>query len=91
MKTNDSAEKLSLICPVPGCKFGGFVKIYDKYQTVLTERLITNNGNHDVVLDPNWNWIDWNYGDRRRRKKVRKLLLLLILLKCNKLMSIQLC
>ena len=50
---NGSTEELSLKCPVPGCKFGGFSKIFDQYKTVLKERLITNNGNHDLVLSPN--------------------------------------
>ena len=36
MKGNGSTEELSLKCPVPGCKFGGFPRIYDKFQTVLT-------------------------------------------------------
>ena len=54
--------------PFPGCKFDGFAKFYDQDQTGLTERLITNNGNHDAVLAPRWNWIDWNYGERRGRK-----------------------
>ena len=52
---NGSIEELSLKCPVPGCKFGGLAKMYDQYQTGLTERLITNNGNHDAVFVPNWN------------------------------------
>ena len=91
MEINGSTEELSLKCPVPGCKFGGFAKIYDKYQIVLTERIITNNGNYDAVLAPNWNWVDWNYGEKKEEKDVLKLLLLLILLKCNKLMSSQLC
>ena len=42
-----------LKCPVPGYNFCGFSKIFDEYQTVLKERLITNNGNHDAVLSPN--------------------------------------
>ena len=65
---NDSTEELSLKCPVPGYKFDGFAKFYDQHQTRLTERLITNNGNHDAMLAPSWNWIDWNYGERRGRK-----------------------
>ena len=47
-------------------------KKYDKYQTGFTERLITNNENHDAVLAPNWNWIDWNYGEKRGRKRSMK-------------------
>ena len=50
--SNGSTE-LSLECPVPGCKFGGFSKIFDGYGTALKERLITNNGNHDAVISPN--------------------------------------
>ena len=78
-------------CPVSGCTFGGFAKKYDQYNTGLTERLITNDGNHDAVLAPNWNLIDWNYGEKEEEKEVWKLWLLLILQKCNKLMSFQLC
>ena len=47
----------------------GFAKIYDKYRTILTERIITNNGNHDAVFAPNWNWIDWNYDEGRGIKR----------------------
>ena len=65
-----STEELSLKCPVPGCKFGGFAKSYDQYQTGLIERLITNNGNHDDVLAADWNWIDWNYGEKEEEKEV---------------------
>ena len=50
----------------------GFAKIYDKYRTILTERIITNNGNYDAVFAPNWNWIDWNYGEGRGRKRSMK-------------------
>ena len=56
-------------CPVPGCKFGGFFKIFDQYHTVLKDRLITNNGNHDDVLASKWNLIDWNYGENRSLKR----------------------
>ena len=52
-KQNGSTKELFLKCPVSGCKFGGFSKIFDQYKTVLKERFITNNGNHDVVLSPN--------------------------------------
>ena len=58
--------------PVPGCKFGGFSKIFNLYKPVLKERLITNNGNHDAVLSPNWKWVDWNYGEKRGRKRGTK-------------------
>ena len=37
MGKNGSTEELSLKCPVPGCKFGEFAKIYYTYQNVLTE------------------------------------------------------
>ena len=70
---NESTEKLSSKCPVPGCKFGGFSKVYDKYQTILTKWTITNNGNHDYVIAPNWNWVDWNYGEKRGRKRSTKI------------------
>ena len=53
MKKNGSPEELSLKYPVSRCKLGGFAKINDKYQNVLTERIITNNGNHDAVISPN--------------------------------------
>ena len=53
-KQNGSTE-LSLEFPVPGCKFGGFSKIFDVYGPALKERLITNNGNHDAVISSNWN------------------------------------
>ena len=55
-----------------GCKFGGFSKIFDQYKPVLKERLITNNGNHDAVISPNWNWVDWNYGEKKGRKRGMK-------------------
>ena len=61
---NDCTE-LSLEYPVSGCKFGSFSKIFDGYGTALKERLITNNGHHDAVITPNWNWVDWNYGEKR--------------------------
>ena len=38
----------------------------------MIERIITNNGNHDAVLAPNWNWVNWNYGKRRGRKRSMK-------------------
>ena len=57
---------------MPGCKFGAFFKIFVQYKTVLKDRLITNNGNHDALLSPNWNWIDWNYGEKRGRKRGNK-------------------
>ena len=69
-ETNGSTEEISLKCPISGCTFGGFAKKYDQYNTGLTERLITNNGNHDAVLAPNWNWIDWNYGEKEEEKEV---------------------
>ena len=72
MGKNGSTEELSLKCPVPGCKFGEFAKIYYTYQNVLTERIITNNGNNDAFLVPNCNWVDWNYGERRGRKRSMK-------------------
>ena len=40
---NESTEEFSIKCPVTGCNFGGFAKVYDKYQTVLTESMITSN------------------------------------------------
>ena len=59
-------------CPVPGCKFGGFSKIFDGYEPALQTRLVTNNGNHDAVNSPSWKWVDWNYGTRRGRKRGMK-------------------
>ena len=67
---NVSTEELFLKYPVSDYKFGWFAKNYDQYNTGLTERLITNNGNHDAVLAPNWNWIDWNYGEKEEEKEV---------------------
>ena len=32
---------ISLECPVPSCKFGGFAKFFDGYGPALKERLIT--------------------------------------------------
>ena len=40
---------LSLQHPVPGCKFGGFVQILDKYPDKMKTKLLTNNNNHDAV------------------------------------------
>ena len=70
-KQNGSTE-LSLKCPVPGCKFGGFSKIFDGYGHVLKKRLITNNGNHDAVIFLNWNWVDLDYGEKRGKKRGTK-------------------
>ena len=50
-----------------------FAKNYDKYKTVLTERILTTNGRHDAVLAPNWNWVDWNSGEKRGRKRSTKI------------------
>ena len=61
---NGSTE-LSLECPVPGCKFGGFSKIFNGYGTALKKRLTTNNGHHDAVISPNWNWVDCNCGEKK--------------------------
>ena len=36
---NGSIEELSLKCPVPGCKFGGFAKIYDSYCPALKRKI----------------------------------------------------
>ena len=71
-KQNGSTEELTLKYPVPGCKLGGFSKIFDQYKTVLKERLITNNRNHDTVFSTNQKWIDWNYGENRGRKRGMK-------------------
>ena len=68
----NGSTDLSLECPVPGCKFGGFAKIYDNYCPALKERLITNNGHHDAVSNPNWNWVEWNYGEKKQRKRSMK-------------------
>ena len=70
-KPNGSTE-LSLKFPVPGCKVGGFSKIFNGYGTPLKERLINNNGNHDAMISPNWNWVDWNYGEKSGRKRGMK-------------------
>ena len=67
-----STEELSLKFSVPGCKFGDFARIYDKYQTVLIERILTNNRRHNAALAPNWNWVHWNYGETRGRKRSMK-------------------
>ena len=67
-----STEELSLKCPVPGCKFDGFSKIHGTYKTVLTERILKNNGRQDVALALNWNWVDWNYGEKEEEKEVWK-------------------
>ena len=69
---NRSTEELSLKCLVPGWKFGSFVKNYDTYKPVLNVRILTNNGSHDAVLAPNWNWIDRNYGEKKEEKEVWK-------------------
>ena len=58
--------------PVSGCKFGDFARIYDKYQTALIERILTNNGRHNAALAPNWNCVHWNYGGTRGRKRSMK-------------------
>ena len=63
---------LSLECSVPGYKFGVFSKIFDGYGTALKERLITSNGHHDAVITTNWNWVDWNYGEKRGKKRGMK-------------------
>ena len=70
--SSNGSTELSLACPVPGCKFGGFAKIYDSYGPELQTRIITNNGNHDAVISPSWKWVDWNYGTRRGRKRGMK-------------------
>ena len=51
------------------CVLQNFLSILN---TLLKEILITNIGNHDAVLSPNWNWIDWNYGEKRGRKRGMK-------------------
>jgi len=66
---NGSTE-MSLECPAPGYKFGVFSKIFDGYGPALKERLITNNGHHDAVITPSWNWVDWNYGEKKVEKEV---------------------
>ena len=68
----DSTVELSLKCTVPGCKFKGFVGIYDKYQTILIERILTNNGRYDGALARNWNGVGWNYSEKRGRKRSMK-------------------
>ena len=70
-KTNGSTD-ISLECPVRGYKFGGFAKLFDSYCPALKERLITNNGHHDAVFNPDWNWVDWNYGEKKGRKRSMK-------------------
>ena len=60
-------------CSVPGCKFSIFARIYDKYQTELTEILLTNNGRHDTALAPDSISVDWNYGEKRGRKRSTKI------------------
>ena len=40
---------VSLPCPVPSCRFGGFSKIYDNYVPELKQCLLTNNNKHDAV------------------------------------------
>ena len=66
----EPTEEPSIKCPVPGCKFGDFFKIYDTYKPVLIERILTNNGRHDATLAPNWNCVDWNYSEKEEEKEV---------------------
>ena len=64
---NNSAEHLSLKCSIPGCKFGGFAKIYNAYPIEMKNKILINNGKHDATVTPNWDQVDWNYGSTRQR------------------------
>ena len=73
-----SIFNVSLPCPVPSCRFGGFSKIYDNYVPELKQCLLTNNNKHDAVNMINFNWIDWSYNVNRNdcwraSKRVMKL------------------
>ena len=56
---------VSLPCPVPSCRFGGFSKIYDNYLPELKQCLLTSNSKHDAVDKINFSWIDWSYNVNR--------------------------
>ena len=56
---------VSLPCPVPSCRFGGFSKIYDKYVPELKHCLLTNNNKHAAVPMMEFKWIDWSYNVNR--------------------------
>ena len=60
-----SIFNVSLPCPVPSCRFGGFSKIYDSYVPELKQCLLTNNNKHDAVNMMNFSWIDWSYNVNR--------------------------
>ena len=91
IEKNGSTEELSLKYPVPGCKFGSFAKTYDKYQTGLTERIITIMEIMMLCLLQIGIGLIGIMVKEEEEKEVWKLLLLPILLKCNKLASSQLC
>ena len=40
---------LSLPCPIPSCRFGGFSNIFDGYSEDLKYCLLTNKNKHTAV------------------------------------------
>ena len=60
-----SMFNVSLPCPAPSCRFGGFSKIYDNYLPELKQILLTSNNKHDAVDKINFSWIDWSYNVNR--------------------------
>ena len=58
---------MTLNYPIPGCKFGGFAKIYDSYNDNLKQGILTNNGRRDAIMTPKWNWLDWFYVSRSEK------------------------
>ena len=63
-----SVEHISLKCPVPGYKLSEFAEIYNTYPIEIKNKILTNNGKHDVAVTPNWDWVDLSYGSARERK-----------------------
>ena len=58
---------LSLNCPIPGCKFGGFTKHYFLYNDSLKQGILTNNSRYDPVMTPKWDWPAWfMFQDRKK-------------------------
>ena len=49
---NGLTEHLSLKCSILGCKFGGFVNIFDTYSPEIREDTF-KNGRQDAALVPN--------------------------------------
>ena len=56
---------LSLPCPIPSCRCGGFSKIFYGYSEDLKYCLLTNKNKHNAVEKLNVNWIDLSYNLER--------------------------